>query len=91
MIGGLLNWTAATEGLDPLFTLAVGAYYRVNDAIIPVVKLKYKKMALGVSYDVNNSSLQDASRMDGGYEVTLFIMGDYTNKGMDKKKVCPKF
>ena len=91
MLGGLLNWTTVTEGLDQLFVLSVGAYYRYNDAIIPVVKLKYKKMALGVSYDVNNSTLQEASKMDGGYEVTLFIMGDYSNKGMEKKKVCPKF
>ncbi len=91
MVGGLINWTAATNGLDPRFTLAAGAFYRVNDAIIPVLKLKYKSMALGVSYDVNNSTLQEASKMDGGYEVTLFIMGDYSNKGLEKKKVCPKF
>jgi len=91
MIGGLINWTAATDGLDPLCVLTVGAFYRTNDAIIPVIKIKYKKMALGVSYDLNNSTLQEASKMDGGYEVTLFIMGDYSDKGIEKKKVCPKF
>ncbi len=92
LIGGLLSWTAASEGADQIFILSGGAFYRYDDAIIPVVKVKYKNMALGMSYDVNVSSLKDASRMAGGYEVTLFITGKYADKsGLGKKTVCPRF
>ena len=93
MIGGLFSWTAASEGAEKLFVLSGGAFYRYNDAIIPVVKVKYKNMAIGVSYDVNVSTLKEASRLDGGYEVTLFIVGNYSSSqsGIVKKTICPRF
>jgi type IX secretion system PorP/SprF family membrane protein len=88
--GGLVSWTRAlTEGKS--FTLTGGAFYRYGDAAIPVVRIKYNKLALGVSYDVNVSTLKDASKMNGGFEITLFHSGDFTDKGMAKKMVCPKF
>jgi len=46
---------------------------------------------MAVSYDVNLSSLKEASNMQGGYEVTLFFTGNYSDKGIAKKTVCPKF
>jgi hypothetical protein len=55
------------------------------------VRVKYQRMSLGVSYDVNVSSLKDASRLQGGAEVTLFVAGDYTDKGITRKTVCPKY
>ena len=71
--------------------LTAGAFYRLRDAVVPVVKVKYNSLALGVSYDVNTSSLKPASNMAGGLEITLFHTGDFTNKGLAKKMVCPKF
>jgi len=90
MAGGLVSWTQA-RGMQTLFVLSGGAYYRYGDAIIPVVRVKYKAMAVGISYDVNVSTLKEASNMQGGTEVTLFVTGNYTDKGMQKKTVCPKF
>lgn len=90
MGGGLISWTRyLTEGQS--FVLTGGAFYRLRDAIIPVVRVKYNSLALGVSYDINVSTLKQASKMAGGLEVTLFHTGDFTNKGMAKKMVCPKF
>ena len=49
-------------------------------------------MALAVSYDVNISTLKEASNLQGGYEVTLFLSGNYKDKNeVLKKTVCPKF
>ena len=92
MMGGLLSWVAASQGIDQLFVLSCGAFYRYQDAIIPVIKIRHKKMSLGVSYDVNISTLVPASYMQGGCEITLFFTGNYTDKsGISQKTVCPKF
>lgn len=90
MAGGLLNWTRV-KGMENLFIISGGAYYRLNDALIPVVKVKYKTLAIAVSYDVNISTLRNASNLRGGTEVTVFFTGNYTDKGITRKTVCPKF
>ena len=89
--GILITW-AESAGDKPLFTLTGGLFYRFQDALIPVVKLKYKNTSVGASYDVNTSTLKQASKLRGGYELTFSITGDFTNKsGILKKTVCPKF
>ncbi len=90
MVGGLVNWTRV-KGMENLFVISGGAYYRHNDAVIPVVKMKYKTLAVAVSYDVNVSTLKDASNLQGGTEITVFFTGNYTDKGITRKTVCPKF
>ncbi len=37
--------------------------YRVDDAVIPVIKFDYNRFAIGVSYDINISKL--AVRLPG--------------------------
>jgi len=59
--------------------------------VIPVVKLKYKNFGIGVSYDVNVSSLQPASNMQGGLEVSLSVSGQYPKDRDYKSTVCPRF
>lgn len=51
--------------------LALGVHYRVGDAIIPQLYYDLGDMFIGLSYDVNISSYSEASRMNGGFEVTL--------------------
>lgn len=91
IFGGLLNWSASTKGNRDIFIFSGGLFYRYGDALVPVIKLTYKAMAIGVSYDVNVSTLKEASNLQGGTEITLFISGNYTDKGILKKTVCPKF
>ena len=93
IVGGMLiNWNAVTSGASTLFGLTFGAMYRLGDAVAPIVKIKYQNMALGVSYDVNTSTLKEASKMQGAYETTLFISGLYpNNSGYQKRLVCPRF
>ena len=85
-------WSRKEMGPEQLFALSGGCFYRYNDAIIPVVKVKVKNMSFGVSYDVNVSTLKEASNLQGGIEFTAFISGSYGGKnGVLKKTVCPRF
>jgi hypothetical protein len=59
------------EDEDFGINISIGAFYRWNDAIIPVVKLGYYKFNLGLSYDANTSKLKTASQYRGGFEATL--------------------
>lgn len=89
--GGILNWAASSAGMNDIFILTGGLFYRYQDALVPVVKVTYKSLSMGLSYDVNVSTLKEASNMQGGAEFTLFYTGNFTDKGIAKKTVCPKF
>jgi type IX secretion system PorP/SprF family membrane protein len=90
--GALFNWNVISSGSSTLFGVTFGGLYRLADAVIPVVKFKYQNWGLGVSYDVNTSTLKQASHMQGAYETTLFVSGLYpNNSGVQKKLVCPRF
>jgi hypothetical protein len=52
-------------------SIYAGAYYRPNDAIIPYIGLGTTKMQLGLSYDINISSLKTATQSRGGFEISL--------------------
>ncbi len=91
MGGFMVNYTKALPDVSTTFVLSGGAFYRYGDAVIPVVKIKYNSMAIGISYDVNVSTLKEASNLQGGYEMTLFYTGNFTDRGPAKKTVCPKY
>jgi len=91
MLGGILNWTQHAVGAKDIFIVSGGLFYRYGDAICPVFKMNYTNLSVAVSYDVNVSSLKEASNMQGGFELTVFYNGNFTNKTPDKKTVCPKF
>lgn len=60
------------EGMeDQTLALSLGGFYRWNDAFIPLVKLDYYNLALGLTYDININRLRSASQFRGGYELTL--------------------
>lgn len=92
--GGLIGWRTFAQYEQPLFEIYAGVFYRYQDAIIPVVKIKYKHMSIGMSYDINVSSLTEASNMMGGYEITLTLTGNYppnSGSGPALKTACPRF
>lgn len=93
IIGGVMvGWNKVTNGTTPVFVLSAGVFYRVQDAIIPTVKIRYKDFTYAVSYDVNNSSLKQASNLQGGYEISIFKSGLFGDKYQSKNKLfCPVF
>lgn len=71
-----------------LFSSAVefGAYYRVKDALIFTAAMDYMhNMTFGVSYDVNVSKLNVASRRRGGLEFSFILRGLSNAKGRGSK------
>lgn len=68
--------------------IRAGVFYRLNDAIIPVVELEVFNFSIGASYDVNVSKLVQASSYRGGVEITL----SYKNFLNIRNDVpCPRF
>lgn len=69
-----------------------GAWARFNnetDAIIPYIGLDFSNFSLGVTYDVNVSSLRTGSQSRGGLEVSLI----YIKRHADGRKgiKCPRY
>ncbi|MEI6950865.1 PorP/SprF family type IX secretion system membrane protein, partial [Paraflavisolibacter sp. H34] len=69
--GFLFTHNLLQEDEEESVDLVGGLFCRWNDAVIPMVKLNYYKLAVGLSYDVNISKLKTASNLRGGMELTL--------------------
>jgi len=74
-LGAMIRWTLKGEsrytGYNQGMALSLGAQYRLKDAIIPMVMFEYSSYALGISYDVNTSTLKDGTHGRGGIEISL--------------------
>jgi len=69
-----------------------GAYYRHQDAVIPVVAMDYRNFRVGLSYDVNISSLNEASGGKGGFELSLAYTGCISSVvDVEPIQWCPRF
>jgi type IX secretion system PorP/SprF family membrane protein len=87
VIGGALALNANYDEENPTNFYA-GSWFRFGDAIIPYVGLEFNDLRIGVTYDVNISSLKSASQSRGGIEVSLI----YINRPEGRRNVpCPKF
>ena len=88
--GFLYKHDLLQEDLEETLSFSVGAFYRWNDAVIPVVKLDYYKLAIGLTYDVNISKLRTASNSRGGFELTLSYKSFLNIRNSSAEKVrCP--
>ena len=93
MLGGAWSYNLNSE--EPAgapINLYLGMWARfsnLTDAIIPYVGLDIGSFTMGMTYDVNVSSLKPASQGQGGFEVSVI----YIKKPSDGRKTipCPKF
>jgi type IX secretion system PorP/SprF family membrane protein len=71
-------------------SIGAGAFYRLNDAIAPVIKLDYYQWSIGMSYDATISKLKGATNGRGGFELTLSYKNflNIRNSSADKLR-CP--
>ncbi len=69
------------------FKIGAGVWYRMQDAIIPVVRLEYDDFNLTFNYDVNLSTLTKATRGNGGPEISLIYTGFWN---ADRKKAAQR-
>ncbi|MBN9382051.1 MAG: PorP/SprF family type IX secretion system membrane protein [Chitinophagaceae bacterium] len=91
VFGGAWAVSASQDEENPVnfYAGAWGRFSNVTDAIIPYVGLDYGNFNLGVTYDVNVSSLKTASQNRGGIEISLI----YIKKPSDGRRgiPCPRF
>lgn len=57
--------------LTPEANILFGSNYRFNDAAIGFLGLNIKNLVLGLSYDMNTSSLKNISKRNGGFELSI--------------------
>ncbi len=77
---------------DQKVAISAGLFYRLKDAFIPVIKVDYYQVSLGMTYDVNSSKLKTASQSKGGFELTLSYKGFTRNRNSSVDMVrCPRF
>ena len=91
--GGLFySYNLGENEANEKINISAGLFYRWKDAFMPVVKLDYYKMSIGITYDINTSKLKTASQLRGGYEVTLSYRAFRNNYNSSANKVrCPAF
>lgn len=69
-----------------------GLYYRVGDAIIPMVGFVYKNLRLMFTYDVTVSSLNKYNGSRGAWEFSAIQNGFYDEFNGDRhQSLCPSF
>jgi type IX secretion system PorP/SprF family membrane protein len=69
MFGTVLESSIRNDAYET--SLYTGLYYRNADALIPYVGISNGKMQLGLSYDINISTLKTATMSRGGFEMSL--------------------
>lgn len=90
--GALYGIKIGPELANPLYTLHGGAFLRVNDAFIPVLKLDYNPFSVSFSYDVNISKLRSSSYGRGGFELSVAYVGFLNRDNSSVNAVlCPRF
>jgi type IX secretion system PorP/SprF family membrane protein len=92
MFGGAYAMNLSYSEENPV-NVYLGSWARFNnvaDAIIPYVGLEFGDLHLGATYDVNISSLQPASNLRGGIEISLIYIKQPVDRSL-KKLNCPKF
>lgn len=91
-LGGALYSWRLDDIEDPRYILHGGVLLRWKDAVIPVAKLEFKPFAFAVSYDANISQLKQASRGQGGFELSISYQKSLDRNNRSTESVrCPRF
>jgi type IX secretion system PorP/SprF family membrane protein len=87
-IGGLYYYQMAPDEPSQVI-LNFGAHYRVVDAFIFQVGASYKKWQAAFSYDINVSSLAQASNYKGGFELSLIYIDRWLTRENSLPVIVP--
>jgi type IX secretion system PorP/SprF family membrane protein len=67
-----------------------GLYYRLGDAVVPMVGVEVNKVRFTFSYDATLSSLNNFNGYRGGAEISIIKKGLFPQHG-DRQTMCPTF
>jgi type IX secretion system PorP/SprF family membrane protein len=93
-VGSLLKFSGHPDyGVDYKQTsIYMGAMFRLNDAIIPMIRFDFNQYSFTASYDVNSSNLSNASRGNGGFEISaVYRQFLFDSPGQNGPVGCPTF
>ena len=87
--GGNLQYNLSGDGEQQLIG---GLYYRLGDAVVPMVGFEWKHIKLTFTYDATMSSLKNYNNSRGAYEFALIYSGMYNEyNGSRRQSFCPAF
>lgn len=90
MIGGRAKYTLINR-LGEYRALYGGLFYRNKDAAFLSVGMDYQNWFVGMSYDINFSKLVPASRLRGGFELSVrYILTRFKPKKI-VHRICPDY
>ena len=93
IIGGMMYGVKIGPDWEhPDYVLHGGAFLRLNDAVIPTIKIDYNPFSVGLSYDVNISQLKTSSYGRGGFELSLTYIGFLNRDNSSLNAIrCPRY
>lgn len=74
VVGGIVTIGKSYREYEKSLSGYLGVLYRVNDAFIPYVAAEYADVRVGFSYDLNTSGLNDATKGQGGAELSIVYL-----------------
>jgi type IX secretion system PorP/SprF family membrane protein len=89
IFGGLVSHDFHARDNTVKINFAAGCFYRLNDAIIPMVRAEWEKWTVTASYDVTASKQRAYLQGFAGYEFSLSMRGSYPHKESNLR--CPRF
>jgi type IX secretion system PorP/SprF family membrane protein len=90
VLGMNANYNLSGEGGEK--QLIAGVYYRMGDAIVPMVGLEIKNIRFTFSYDATTSALSSFNNFRGASELNIIKKGFYSEStGASRQVFCPKF
>ncbi len=90
VVGINANYNLSQYGENGEMQFIAGVYYRLGDAVVPMVGFEIKHLQLAFSYDVTLSSLSKFNGYRGGLEFSLIKKGFYPDN-VDRQSICPDF
>jgi hypothetical protein len=76
--------------VNPEFDFLVGGNYRINDSAIPFAGFHFKSFVLGLSYDVNASSLRRLVNGSNSFELSLSFISRKKRVLSEEYFFCPR-
>lgn len=70
----------------------IGAWYRLEDALVLLAAVDFKNFKIGFSYDITISDLNNAASGQGGPEISLIFTGKTSECAKRSQELyCPRF
>lgn len=92
VFGTFLQLNLGGYSVNPIdnFSLQFGAFHRLGDAIIPVLRMDMRSVTAIFSYDINLGKLTPASRGEGAAEISITYTGRiFPQTSKNKPLRCP--